>query len=390
MTLPDYDGGSIVNLMASIAQGFSATAGPCPGPYPALRLLNQAPLPADGHVVLMVIDGLGYNYLRQATGVSVLQRGLLGAMTSVFPSTTATAVTAFLTGVPAQQHGLTGWHLHLEEIDQSVAILPFETRAGALPLRGLGVDPARLFDYPTFFQGIDAESFAVSPHSIANSLFNRAHTRAAGVEPYSSLTQCLEAVERLTRPQQRRRFLYVYLPDFDSTAHAYGVGSPLAAALLRRFSDALERLLRSLAGRGTTIVLAADHGFIDVPPAQRLELEDHPGLVDCLAGPLTGERRLPYCRVKPAHHRQFERYVAEHLHHACVAVPSATLIEQHYFGLGTAHAALASRVGDYALIMHPGYTLKDWLPDEKRHTLIGVHGGVTEDEMLVPLVVLRP
>jgi hypothetical protein len=35
-------------------------------------------------------------------------------------------------------------------------------------------------------------------------------------------------------------------------------------------------------------------------------------------------------------------------------------------------------------------TIKDWMPGEQRYTLVGVHGGVSEQEMLVPLVVVQP
>lgn len=386
MTLPDYDGGSIVNLMASIAAAFGAGG----GLYAPLRLLDAAPLPRDGHVVLLVVDGLGYGNVRAARGVELLRQALRGAVTSVFPSTTATAVTTFLTGVPAQQHGLTGWHMHLREAGEAVAILPFETRAGGIPLTRLGLDPDSVFTAPTFFERLDAQCFAVSPDSIARSVFNRRHTRGATIAPYRSLTQCFEAVERLCRAQHARRYVYVYLPDFDTCAHKHGVQSAAAAAWLLRFAQALERLLRSLAGRGVTLLVTADHGFVDVPATGRLELTDHPVLADCLAGPLTGERRLPYCRLRPGSASRFVAYVGDALAHVCDAVPTPELIARRHFGLGAPHPQLAGRAGDYALIMKPGYTLKDWLPDERPHTLIGVHGGVTDDEMRVPLMVFTP
>lgn len=385
MTLPDYDGGSIVNLMSTLATAFHGR----PGIYQPLDLLASRPLPGHGHIVLLVIDGLGYNYLRQARGVTVLQAGLRGAMTSVFPSTTATAVTAFMTGSAAQQHGLTGWHMHLDEVGQAVAILPFETREGGVGLRRLGAEPATLFDYPTFYQGIDADSFTVSPDSIATSVFNRWHTRGATVQPYRSHTQFFEAIERLTRAEQRRRFIYAYLPDFDASAHEHGAASLPTSALLQRVAQGFERLLRSLAGSGTTVLVTADHGFVDVPATQRLELRDFPALAACLAGPLTGERRLPYCHIKPGQEEKFETAAADALGHVCTAVRSSKLIDDHYFGLGDAHPRLARRTGDYTLLMHPGYTLKDWVPGEQPHALVGVHGGLTEDEMLVPLMVFE-
>ncbi|MFN0314426.1 MAG: alkaline phosphatase family protein [Burkholderiales bacterium] len=386
MTLPDYAGGSIANLMSSIAAGLGSP----PGLYRTLTAFDPVAQEHAGHVVLIVIDGLGFNYLRQAAGGCVLRQYLLGSLTSVFPSTTATAVTTFLTGVPAQQHGLTGWHIYLEEIGECAAILPFETRANGTSLRQLAASPESLFGYPTFFQKLNAGCHALSPDSIAFSDFNRTHTRGATTVPYRSLTQFFEGIERLTRAQDQRRFIYAYYPEFDGTSHEHGVASMPAANVLGRVAEGFERLLRSLAGRGVTVILTADHGFVDAPAAKRVELEAHPHLQECLAQPLCGERRLPYCYVKEEKREQFEAYIANELAHACTAAPSSDLVAKHYFGLGEAHANLSKRTGDYILLMNEGYTIKDWLPSEKRHALIGVHGGTTEDEMLVPLIVATP
>ena len=45
------------------------------------------------------------------------------------------------------------------------------------------------------------------------------------------------------------------------------------------------------------------------------------------------------------------------------------------------------RVGDVALVMRGRYTVKDWTPGEPRHLHIGNHGGTSEDEMMIPLIV---
>lgn len=60
MHLPDYHGGSIVNLMTSLQKGLE---GP-DHPYTPSALLSAAKVAAYRQVVLWVIDGLGFNYLR--------------------------------------------------------------------------------------------------------------------------------------------------------------------------------------------------------------------------------------------------------------------------------------------------------------------------------------
>ena len=43
-------------------------------------------------------------------------------------------------------------------------------------------------------------------------------------------------------------------------------------------------------------------------------------------------------------------------------------------------------MGDYVLLLRENYILKDRLPGERAFRHIGVHGGLSEDEVLVPLV----
>jgi hypothetical protein len=81
--------------------------------------------------------------------------------------------------------------------------------------------------------------------------------------------------------------------------------------------------------------------------------------------------------------------VRERLAHGVALYPSRTLIAQGWFGPGAPHPELASRVGDYTLVMKDDWTIKDWMPGEQRHRQIGVHAGLSADEMIVPLIVAR-
>lgn len=137
--LPDYDGNSIVNLMQSIATACGSTE----ARYPQLAALPAAQLVAARHIVLLVIDGLGQRTFASHPACPNLQRHAIGTMTSVFPSTTASAITTFMTGLAPAQHGLTGWHMHLEEIGQTLSILPLDAA-----LRGAGNTAGRVATAP--------------------------------------------------------------------------------------------------------------------------------------------------------------------------------------------------------------------------------------------------
>ncbi len=385
--LPDYAGGSIVNLMTSIATAFGARGGSCvPLRDPALERL----LPDRGRIVLMVVDGLGHTHLTRHHAETSLRRHLRGSLTSVFPSTTATAITTLLTGLAPAQHGLTGWHMYFPEIATVGAVLPMLTRRTGQPLAFLGLDPARVFDHQPLFDRLPVRSFVVSPARIVDSTFNRAHTGGAERRGYGSLEQFFGSILKCLRATDERSYVYAYYADFDSIAHEHGVGSRQADRLLRRFDAAFSAFLPAAASLDATIVVTADHGFIDSPPERSIQLDDHPDLEATLRLPLCGERRAAYCYVHPDRGRDFEEYVRGAFSEQAWLHHSETLIEQGWFGPGEPHPKLKERVGDYTLVMKADWTIKDWLPGEKRHTVIGVHGGVTEAEMIVPLVVVQP
>ena len=138
-----------------------------------------------------------------------------------------------------------------------------------------------------------------------------------------------------------------------------------------------------LSGTQSLIVATADHGFIDVAPEESLEL---PGeLASMLRFPLCGERRVAYCYVhSPA---QFMEQAGQWLGGRADVRPSRELLQEGWFGPGTPHPRIDERVGDVALVMRGRYTVKDWTPGEPRHLHIGNHGGTSEDEMMIPLIV---
>jgi hypothetical protein len=93
--------------------------------------------------------------------------------------------------------------------------------------------------------------------------------------------------------------------------------------------------------------------------------------------------------VHPEQRWQFEQYVQTALAQDVELFPSAELIARGYFGLGPPHPRLRERVGDYTLVMRGNAAIKDWLLGERHYTQIGVHGGVSAAEMLVPFGVVN-
>ena len=387
MELPDYHGGSIVNLMRSIEHALDARPCDAAAAYPELNALPAQALSGARNIVLLVIDGLGYDYLSRAGAGGALQRHLKARITSVFPSTTATAVTSFLTGVGPQQHALTGWHIWLRELGCVAATLRFRPRHGGEPLSKAGIAPRSVFASEPMFDRLAAKSHVVSPDKIIESDYNVAHCGVAERRPYKELPELFSRVAEILGGGGERRFVHAYTYDLDAAAHSFGSASPQLQEKFRQIDAAYARFLGEIAGSDTLVIAVADHGFIDSPKSACIELEDHPQLAQTLMLPLCGERRVAYCYVQPGQEAAFEHYVHTRLAHCAHLFRSADLIAQGWFGLGPANPRLAERVGHYALVMKDNYTIKDWIPGEQRYLTVGVHGGVSAAEMYVPLIV---
>lgn len=379
---PDYDGGGIVNLMASIVSA-------CGGRprYPLLEGLDPKTLTGAGCIVLIVVDGLGYEFLQQAERGRAMRAHLRQSITSVFPPTTAAAVTTFLTGLAPQQHGLTGWFMYFREVGSVVSVLPFTTRLGGHSLTESGVRAATLLGHTPVFETLSRPAVCITPRHIADSEFNRAHCGQAQLRSYGSLRHFVAEIEHAVKQGPQPGFVYAYWPELDRLAHLEGIGSDIAAQHLGEIDAAYEELLEKLAGTGAMVLLTADHGFVDIAPGNVVRLSRHPALAESLLLPLCGEPRTAYCYVAPGRERDFLRHVEAELGDAAVCVDSTALIDAGYFGPGAAHPRLAERVGQYTLLMREGRAILDRLPGESPREPAGMHGGGSTAELLVPLLV---
>jgi predicted AlkP superfamily pyrophosphatase or phosphodiesterase len=376
--LPDYAGGSVVNLMSSIATALGGDS-----PYPPLEALPPESLAGARHLVLLVVDGLGHGFLSGRDGA--LRRHLVGPLTSVFPSTTASAIPTFLAGLAPQQHGLTGWNMYFREIGAVVAPLPFRVRTGRHALRDAGVTPAQLFGLTPLFDRLPVSSHVVSPRQIVHSDFNVTLAGKAKRHGYESLDEMFALIAGLLRIEAPKRYIHAYWPQLDSLAHEFGIGSAPVAEAFASLDAGFARLAEIARQTGSRIVVTADHGFIDTD--ETIDLDDHPGLRDTLLLPLCGEPRVAYAYLRAGRVAQFEAYVRTHLAGRVDAIPSDAVVRQGWLGPGTPHPGLRDRLGDYVLIPRGRAILRDWLAGEVRYTHVGVHGGLSAEEMLVPLVV---
>jgi len=377
MVRPDYAGNGFVNLVASLVEAHGGAPR-----HPTLDCLPVAELRSARNVVFLIVDGLGDNYLQANGQGGPLATHRRASISAVFPSTTATAITTSFTGASPLEHGLTGWFTYFSEAACVGSPLRYQRRGEKA---SLGVPPARLFTESSLFDGLTTRSIVVSYRPIIDSTYNVHHCGRAERCAYDNLEGFLEQTVGAVRSGQARKLVYAYWPEFDALSHHHGVGSAEVRAHFAALDAVFGELMARLAGTDTLLVLTEDHGFIDCPADEAVELP--PALSSMLRFPLCGERRVAFCHV---HERKAFLEKAKALFQDRAEVrPSQELVDEGWFGPGRPHAHFAERIGDVALVMRGRGTVKDWVPGEARYLHASDHGGTSEDEMRIPLVVAK-
>lgn len=344
MNVPNYKDGSIVNLMSSIAGAFGSKQA-----YSQLKILHSSSLKNSKNIVLMVIDGLGYEYLKNKKN-TIFNKYLVGKITSVFPSTTAAAITTFLTGLAPQQHAVTGWFMNLKELGIVSKILPFTSRAGDLDFSKF-ISSEQILNQKSFSDKIKADSFTVMHKKIINSDYTVALSGKSKRLGYINLVGFFKQIKKTIKSNNKRKYIYAYWPEFDDLSHKYGVNSKRVEKHFKELEKELKKFIKSIEGTNSIIIVTSDHGFIDTTKKRIIMLKEHPRLKECLTLPLCGEPRLCYCYVHPSKTKQFEEYIKTKLKNICHLYKSEDLIKKNYFGLFKPNKDLFDRSGDYTLIL---------------------------------------
>ncbi|MCB0977523.1 MAG: alkaline phosphatase family protein [Acidimicrobiales bacterium] len=358
--LPDYSGACISNIVPALLDGAVD-----PPPW-----LPDAALDA-AQVVLLVLDGLGWEQLQDRTDVAPVLSSLVGGpITSVTPSTTATALTSIATGMTPGEHGVVGYRVSTGS-QEVLNVLRWSTPSGDARQR---IDPEEFQPHAAFCAQRPA---IVTKAEFVNSGFSGAHlshVRFNGYRVPSTLVLELRRVLRAGEP-----FVYAYYDGIDKVAHEYGLAEHYDAEL--RFADRLVADILEAMPPGAALVITADHGQVDVGD-RIVELGSE---VTPHVSYQSGEGRFRWLHARPGRaDALLEAARAAHSDVAWVRTRDET-VDEGWWGERVTDAA-RSRLGDVALVARDPISFHD-PADTGPFVLVGRHGSLTSAEMYVPLLV---
>jgi hypothetical protein len=139
------------------------------------------------------------------------------------------------------------------------------------------------------------------------------------------------------------------------------------------------------------VIVSADHGHTMIRPDAIIDASIDQKLISFFATPVTGDARAPILRINEGKMEEALDYIEERYGGHFVAMRSEDLLKMGYFGISEKRFAKEDRFGDVILVPIGESGMIDSrlrLLDKEIDfgSLTGVHGGLSQEEMIVPLI----
>ena len=399
--LPDYEGGGLLNVPATVLDVLGARD---VGDASPLTALDPALREGVKQVVVVLADGLGWWQLEMLCDQGVTpflaelrgrarrrDRAQLIEATTVFPSTTAAAITTMNTARTPLEHGNIAYFLWLEEFAEVTAMLRW---GRAVNRRGSyfddpAVDPRRYVKVPSIHARLrdrSIASYVIEPEIFRAEAMTRMHAAEANfvgyVVPSTMGVRLRSALADAPRPS----YVYAYWSGIDTVSHLYGPRSQEAAIEAAIFDLSLRFALAGRPADDTLVLLTADHGHAATDPDKMLDIVGDEELRALLRNPAAGEPRLVFL------HTDHAEKVREHIERKwpgqATLLDRDELIDAGLFGRGDPTVA-RRRIGEVVVLLDRDLSASIVKVDGQTLRHRGSHGGMTADERRIPILAWR-
>lgn len=366
---PAYHDRSLGDVLPAVAAAMGVDAG-----LGATSLV----LPEAQRYVVFLVDGLGYELLRDHPDEAPFLHSLLDTQapaTVGVPSTTATSLTSLGTGLPPGMHGIVGYTSRIPGSNRLLNALAWDA----------DVDPREWQPHPTAFAQLakaGVYTTVVNKRDFASSGLTVAGSRGAEFVGADKVGERLAAVVQASADSPS--LTYMYDGDLDWTGHRYGVDSVQWRAQLS-MTDAEAEHLRDSLPDDVRVAVVADHGMVDSPPDRRVDVAEHPELGDGVFL-LGGEARFRHLYCRSGADVDVQATWRGALDGRAEVLLRDEAIARGWFG--DVEDRVRPRLGDVVVASLDDWSVMSSEAFAYEMTLVGLHGSLTSAEMLVPLIVL--
>lgn len=334
---------------------------------------NPLQLSQRRSVVVLLVDGLGSSNLKSAGGHARFLNSQPGEKISCFyPATTSTSLSSLATGSSPNETGFVGY-----QIFDRVSATPMNLLSG-----WQSQEQAEAFqNLPTVSELARSEEIAfdvVSPAIYSDSGFTAATMRGSEFHGVNTVA------ERFTKTQDLlklpgSRVVYLYVPELDQIAHAWGSESTKWLNALEELDDLVRGFVSKLP-KGSALLLTADHGVIDVSPDNHLYIDElfEKELFHFVGGDTRG--LFLYLKTKST---DIKSQLESAYGSSCYVVEPQDLIDAGYW---TKTEKQEQYLPDYILLAKRNVALfHRGFAKLKSLNMIGHHGSISAEEMSIPI-----
>jgi len=355
-------------------------------------------------IVLFISDGLGWRLLQQIMAedpitaqvvADLTGHGTLTPITSIVPSTTAAALPTIWTGATPTATGMIGTTLFLRELNSLIDMLHYKPVNGGRfrseVVEEWGLDLQSFVPVSTLGEELSTRRIPcyvlLEQHLFGSGLSRIMHRGVQHVVRHFSYSDLWIDLRDLLRATRRERcFINIYWGAVDGISHLYGTVTEQSITEIRRqLTDLRDTLAAEGVGDGRTLFMfAADHGHI--PVADYINLADHAPLMDAMRCGMGGEGRLAYAYLRCDYRQAVLDYLGQHFADRIIGLLPGDAIQAGLFGPVSAglHPETAARLGDIVFVARQSVHVGDRA--QRPNPVMSRHGGLSEREMLVPLM----
>ncbi|MEM2843687.1 MAG: alkaline phosphatase family protein [Candidatus Bathyarchaeia archaeon] len=368
-------------------------------------LESELDLAKINKIVLILLDGLRYdffieNFKHLNFFKAMVEKGVVFPLTTVFPSTTTSALATIDTGLTPQEHALLEWFMYLKEFDGLITTMrftPFNDECEDKLLEK-GLKPSILFNGETIYQKLKRKGlkcFSFINRSYASKSYAKLMQKGSEITPYVNFTDLIVNLKAKLEEAIKPAYFYVYWDALDAIEHRYGLSNEAVKlefyALSILLSKAFKNTRKNVAEE-TLIILASDHGQLTVNPKETIYLNKFK-LEECFRRSVKGRVIQPsgsprdlYIHLKPSKIKEVKNFLSIKLKEEAEVIEVNEAVKKGLFGSlnKKPKRKFYDRAGDLLILPLNNNTV--WYKHFKGEKLryAGLHGGLSEEEMVIP------
>ena len=377
--MPNYNH-CILNLITSILKNYEVET-----KYNTLEKIDKLLEKKYRNVVLVILDGMGENILKNISPNGIFSKNKIDEITSVYPSTTTAAMTTYYSGKPPIETGWIAWSQYFKEYGRNIDVLPERDSYTGEKMKVKNQKISDIIGYKTVYEQIKEQNSNIETYEIMPSYCEK---KTKLTMTANTVEEMCESIVTLCKNTQNK-FVIAYNDNPDGIIHKNGCYSEETKKFVLEAEQEFEKMLQKLKCTNTLIILSADHGHQDINETiDILELKE---IQECLIMPPTLESRMIGFFVKYNKRKEFEDIFNKLFKDKYILYSKEDLLKSNLLGYGNRHKKIEDFIGDYIAIaisdvrINIGTYLSREMkhPDEKKST----HCGLTKNEMEVPLTV---